>query len=319
MHYLGIDVSKDKFDVALMLDEAAPDQFKQKVFSNNNDGYNKLIKWLDKRVSEPVHFAMEATNIYWEELAVFLNDKGLTVSVVNPTLVKNEAKSWGVRNKTDKTDATVIARFCAAKKPQAWVAPSAEIRELRDLVRYLETLQDERQRYKNRLQTASSELVRASLKQLISFLDAEIGTLKKRISNHINRHPGLKKDAELLASIPGIGPKTVAVILSELPDVANFSSSKSVAAYAGLSPMKAESGKHKGATRLCKFGNAQLRRALYFPAIAAATHNEYFREFYTRLTRRDKCKMIAIGACMRKLLVTAYGVLRSGNPFQMPA
>lgn len=319
MQYLGIDVSKDRFDVALILDEAAPDQPKYKCFDNNDTGFGKLIKWLSSRTSEQVHAAMEATNTYWEKLAEFLSDKGFIVSVVNPSLVKNEAKSWALRHKTDKSDAYVIARYCAAKKPKAWVAPSVETRELRDQVRHLFNLQEERQCHKNRLSTASTDVVRSSLEQLISFLDAEINEFEKRISDHIDRNPGIKKDAELLASIPGVGPKTIAVILSELPDVANFSSAKSVAAYAGLSPRTAESGKYKGSARLCKFGNARLRRALYFPAVVAMRYNPLIRDFYKRLLGRRKCKMCAIGACMRKLLATAYGVLRSGTPFRVPA
>ncbi len=319
MQYLGIDVSKDKFDVALMLDESTTGKFKQKNFSNDVDGFCRLIKWLESRASEPVHVGMEATNTYWESLAEFMSDKGFAVSVINPSLVKNEAKSWGVRNKTDRADALVIAKYCAAKKPQAWAAPSVEVRELRDLVRHLASLQEERQRHRNRLETVSSDVVRASLEQLIVFLDEKISELENGISDHIDRHPGIRSDAELLASIPGLGHKTIAVILSELPDVANLQSAKSAVAYAGLSPKIAQSGKYKGATKLCKFGNAQLRRSLYFPAVVAIRYNPLIRQFYDRLRRNGKCKMSAIGACMRKLLTIAYGVLRTGTPFRVPA
>lgn len=319
VQYLGIDVSKDKFDVALLVDELELDKFKQKSFGNDAEGFGRLIGWLASRASEPVHVGMEATNTYWESLAEFLSDQGLLVSVINPSLVKEEAKSWGMRNKTDKADARVIAKYCLAKRPQAWVAPSVEVRELRDLVRHVACLREERQRHRNRLETASSDVVRDSLAQLIVFLDQKISELEKRIDDHIDRHPGIKADADLLASIPGLGDKTIAVILSELPDVSNFHSAKSAVAYAGLSPKRAESGTHKGTTRLCKFGNAQLRRALYFPAIVAMRHNPIIREFYSRLRRNGKCKMSAIGACMRKLLAIAYGVLRTGTRFRVPA
>jgi transposase len=315
---LGIDVSKDKFDVALLVDGSL-DKFKQKVFSNDADGFARLVGWLKSRASEPVHVGMEATNTYWESLAEFLSDQGLLVSVINPSLVKNESQSWGMRNKTDKADARVIARYCAAKKPQAWVAPSMEVRELRDRVRHLSCLQEERQRHRNRLETVSSDAVRSSLEQLIVFLDGKIIELENGISDHINRHPDIKGDADLLRSIPGLGDKTIAVILSELPDVSNFRSAKSAVAYGGLSPKRAESGNYKGTTRLCKFGNAKLRRALYFPAVVATRYNPLVREFYVRLRQNGKCKMSAIGACMRKLLAIAYGVLRTGTPFRAPA
>lgn len=319
MQYLGIDVSKDKFDVALIVDEKEPSRFKKKVFSNDAAGFEKLSGWLQRRATEPVHAAMEATNTYWEALAEYLSDKGLIVSVVNPALIKKEAQSWGMRNKTDKADAEVIARYCLAKKPKAWIAPTAQVRELRDMVRHLDVLQDERQRHKNQLDTATSDIVVTSLGSLIVFLDAQIDELKKKISDHIDNHPDLKADYQLLDSIIGFGEKTIAVILSELPDVSNFNSTKSVGAYAGLSPKRMESGKMKGTTRLCKFGNARLRKALYFPAIVAIRFNPLIREFYTRLRRNGKCKMSAIGACMRKLLIVAYGVLKTGTSFQVPA
>lgn len=319
VQYLGIDVSKDKFDVALMVSDLDPDKCKQKSFGNDSEGFARLLTWLERRASEPVFVGMEATNIYWESLAEFLSDHGYVVSVINPSLIKNEAKSWGVRNKTDRADATVIAKYCAAKKPQVWVAPSIEVRELRDLVRHRASLEEERQRHRNRLETVSSDVVRASLEQLIVFLDKKLGELDKGVSDHIDRHPGIRSDADLLASIPGLGEKTIAVILSELPDVSNFSSAKSATAYAGLSPKITQSGAYKGTTRLCKFGNAKLRRALYFPAVVAIRYNPLIREFYDRLRRSGKCKMSAIGACMRKLLAIAYGVLRTGTAFRVPA
>ena len=319
MQYLGIDVSKDKFDVALIVDDKEPSKLKKKVFSNDAVGFEKLSGWLESRATEPVHAAMEATNTYWEALAEYLSDKGLAVSVVNPALIKKEAQSWGMRNKTDKADAEVIARFCLAKKPKAWIAPTAQVRELRDMVRHLDSLQDERQRHRNQLDTATSDIVVTSLERLISFIDVQIDELKKKISDHIDRHPDLKADYQLLDSITGLGEKTIAVILSELPDVSNFSCAKSVGAYAGLSPKRVESGKMKGTSRLCKFGNARLRKALYFPAIVAIRFNPLIREFYTRLRRNGKCKMSAIGACMRKLLIVAYGVLKTGTSFQVPA
>jgi transposase len=319
VQYLGVDVSKDKFDVALLLAESEPGKLLEANFTNDAKGFKKLETWLRSKASEQVHVAMEATNTYWETLAEFLCETGFVVSVINPSLIKNEAKSWGVRNKTDKADARVIAGYCAAKKPQAWVAPLPEVRELRDLERHLASLQEEIQRHRNRLDTASTAAVRASLEHVIVFLNQEIDELESKISDHIDRHPNIKADADLLASIPGLGPKTIAMILSELPDVTNFRSAKSVAAYAGLSPKRFQSGKDKGTTRLCKFGNGHLRQALYFPAIVATRHNPLIREFYRKLCARGKCKMSAICACMRKLLTLAYGVLRTGTPFRVPA
>lgn len=319
MKYLGIDISKDSFDVALLTSESKLDKFKTKTFKNNPTGFEKLTRWLSHLSLEPVHVAMEATNIYWQDLAEYLADQGVLVSVVNPSLVKKEAGSWGLRNKTDKVDATTIARYCWSKKPDAWIASRPEVRELRDMLRHMDALEEDKLRHLNRLETASSDAIRASLVELIEFLDTKIEELQKQIDDHIDKHPGIKGDVGLLKSIPGVGQKTAAVIVAELPDVANFTSSKPAVAYTGLSPMKAESGKFKGKTRLCKFGNARLRKAIYFPAVVAARYNPVIREFYQRLRGNGKCKMSAIGACMRKLLAIAYGVLKTGTPFRAPA
>lgn len=319
LNYLGIDISKDKFDVALIVDEREF-PFKQRVFSNDSKGFEKFKKWIESRSTGEVHAAMEATGSYWEALAVYLCDLGIDVSVVNPGLVKKEAESWNVRNKTDKLDATVIARFCLAKQPRLWSAPKAEVRELRDLVRHLESLEDEKQRHQNRLGSgAVSDAVVSSLCEVIEFLDSQIDDLERRIRDHIGNHPGLKADSLLLESIPGIGEKTAAIILAELQEVSNFTCAKQVAAYAGVSPKKTMSGKFVGKTRMCKIGNSRLRKAMYFPAIVASTFNPVVRALYKRLLRRGACKMSAIGACMRKLLAIAYGVLKTGTSFEVPA
>jgi transposase len=320
MQYLGVDISKEKFDVALIQDAQNPEKVKQKVFANSPAGFTRLMSWLESRATEPVHVAMEATGAYWEALAVFLCEKGLTVSVVNPGLIKKEAESWGVRNKTDSVDARVIARFCLAKRPRAWVAPRADVRELRDLVRHLDCLEQEKRQNENRLGAGvTSDAVKHSLEEVLAFLDAEIKRLEDHIADHIDRHPGLKTESKLLESIPGIGKKTAAVVLGELGDISNFSRAKQVAAYAGLSPRRIASGKLKGQTRMCKAGNSRLRRALYFPAIVAASSNPVIRGFYERLRRDGKCKMSAIGACMRKLIQIVYGVLKTGTAFEVPA
>ena len=315
MQYLGIDISKEKFDVALIVDIKNPEKVKQKNFTNDQTGFDKLGKWLSSRASEPVHVAMEATGSYWEALAEYLYDAGILVSVINPSLIKREAQSWSIRNKTDELDAKTIARFCLSKQPRAWIAPDPDLRELRDMVRHLDNLQSERQRHINRLEARCCQTVIESLEQMISVLDKEISLLEDRINKHIDGNPRLKKNAQLLDSIPGIGEKSIAVLLGELMNLTCFAHSKAVAAYAGLSPKRIESGKMKGRSRLSKMGNSRLRRALYFPALTAVRYNPIVKALYERLLENGKTKMSAIGACMRKLLVLVYGVLKNGKSF----
>lgn len=315
MQYLGIDISKEKFDVALICDSKCPSKFKQKNFSNDAAGFEQLEKWLSSRVSETVHVAMEATGSYWEALAEYLYAAGILVSVVNPSLIKREAESWALRNKTDELDSKTIAIYCLSKQPRAWISPDPVVRELRDLVRHLDNLKSDRQRYINRLESRGCQAVTDSLGQMVSVLDAEIAMLENHIKKHIDGNPRLKECAKLLDSIPGIGEKSIAVLLGELMNLGNFAHSKAVAAYAGLSPRRIQSGNMKGKSRLSKMGNSRLRCALYFPTLTAVRYNPVVKAFYERLLEAGKSKMSAIGACMRKLLVLVYGVLKNEKTF----
>ena len=143
----------------------------------------------------------------------------------------------------------------------------------------------------------------------------ELQAVTDEIEELIKRHPPLRRQHELLTSIPGIANLTTSRILGEMPNIAEYRSAKTVAAFAGLSPREYQSGTLRGRTRLAKTGNAQLRRALFFPAMVATRHNPILKALYRRLTEAGKPKMVALAAVMRKLLVLAYGVLKSNQPF----
>jgi len=136
------------------------------------------------------------------------------------------------------------------------------------------------------------------------------------IRNHISNHPTLKQQSELLDSIPGVGQTTAALLLAEIVDMTQYRSARQVAAYAGLVPRERRSGSSvRGRPRLSKIGNARLRKALFFPAITALRCSPFFKQWAEGLRERGKCKMSVIGAAMRKLIHLAYGVLKTGKPF----
>jgi transposase len=136
------------------------------------------------------------------------------------------------------------------------------------------------------------------------------------IRDHIDRHPGLKKQRELLDTIPGIGGTTAAALLAEVPDIKEYRSARQVAAFAGPVPRQRQSGSSvRGRVRLSKIGNARLRKALYFPAVTALRCSPFFQQWAEGLRQRGKSKMAVIGAAMRKLIHLAYGVLKTGRPF----
>ena len=310
---LGIDVSKRKFDVALLRETG---KFKHRVFPNTAAGFAQLSAWLMKQQVERAHACLEATGAYSDALATYLHEQGHAVSVVNPAQIKAYAQSHLSRAKTDKADATLIARFCAERRPPEWRPLPREVRELQALARRLDSLLEMRQMEANRLEVAAIAAVTESLAEHLAFLDAEIARTQELISSQIDSHPGLRGQRDLLLTIPGIGETTAARMLGEIMDVKLYESARQLAAFAGLAPRLHESGSSvRRPTHLSKTGAPRLRKALYFPAIAAIKYNPYVKEMSERLKARGKCPMQIIGAAMRKLVHLAYGVLKSGRPF----
>ena len=239
------------------------------------------------------------------------------MSVINPAAIKAFAQSRLSRTKTDRVDAELIARLCLAQEPPAWTPLPQEVRELQALVRRLESLIEMRVAEENRLSSGITvEVVRESVEELLSHLNTQIKRTEKLIRDHINRHPELKRQSELLDSIPGIAQTTAAARLAEITDITPYRSARQVAADAGLVPRERQSGSSvKGRTRLSKIGNARLRRALYFPAMTALRCSPFFQSWAEGLQKRGKSKMSVICAVRRKLAHLAYGGLKSKKPF----
>jgi transposase len=311
---LGLDLAKLKFNACLLRADGKP---RHKVFTNNPDGFAQLAGWLSRQGVGRVHACMEATGTYGDSLAAHLHEAGHVVSRVNPAAIKAYAQSHLSRTKTDRVDAALIAGFCAERRPPAWQPPTSELRELQALVRRLDSLVEMRTMEENRLSSGIAvAAVRESVEELIAHLSEQIRKAETLIRSHIDSHPGLRRQRELLDSIPGIGETTAAALLAEVPDIKQYKSARQVAAFAGLVPRERQSGSSiRGRVRLSKIGNARLRKALYFPAITALRCSPFFQRWAEGLRQRGKSKMSVIGAAMRKLIHLAYGVLKTGRPF----
>ncbi len=220
---LGIDIAKEKIEVALLVS----DKVKNKSFKNSGDGFEGLAFWLKKLGIERVHACLEATGNYGEDLAIFLHEAGHTVSIINPARIKGFAQSELVRTKTDKIDAGVIARFCVAMKPEPWGPPSPEIRALRALVRRADSLIVMLTQEKNRLGTAHESIL-PLIKEHIAYLEKENKKIRDQIADLIDRDPELKRKKDLLASIPGIGKATIAILLQNWMTSGNLDMSVSL-------------------------------------------------------------------------------------------
>ena len=309
---LGIDIAKAKFEVALLTPDG---KRRRKSCPNTPAGFAQLAAWLQRYDVTHVHACLEATGTYGDALATWLYDAGHRVSVVNPAIMHAYARTQLTRSKTDQIDAELIAHFTATQQPPAWAPPALEIRQLQALVRRLDALQGMHTQEANRLAAGVGvAAVRASIEAVLAHLDAQIALVRQLIRDHIDQHPGLRGQRNLLTTIPGIGDATAAVLLAELFDKP-FTRARQAAAYAGLVPRLHESGTLRGRARLSKVGPGRLRKALYFPAVTALRCNPTIRAVRDRLHAARKPTMVIIGAAMRKLIHLAYGVLKSQKAY----
>ena len=309
---LGIDIGKTKFHVTLLF---ADGRRRRKACANSPAGCAELLTWLTRHGAERVHACLEATGTYGELVATTLFDAGHQVSLLNPAIIHYYAKSRLSRAKTDPVDADVIADYTAKEHPPAWTPLPREVRELQALVRRLDALLGMQTDERNRAEAgALTPAVHQSIAAVLEHLDTQIHAVRQQIRRHMDQHPGLRAQRDLLTTIPGIGAATAAVLLAELFHK-TFTSARQAAAFAGVVPRPNDSGIHQGRRVMCKLGPGRLRKALYFPAIAAIRFNPSLQPLALRLRGAGKPPMLIIGAAMRKLIHLAFGVLKSGRAY----
>jgi transposase len=311
--FIGIDVSKDKIDVAFL----EKDKFTMKEYPNEEKGYAAILRRLNGRDIATVHICMEATGRYSEKVASYFYEAGFATSVVNPLQIKRYGQSRLLRNKTDRADARVIAQFCEAMKPTLWQPPKPALKTLRNNVRQLDRLKNLLLQENNRLLEETDREIQKSIKRIMRSLEREIERFQEKLRNDIGQDQELSGQQKLLESIPGVGVETATHFIAAI-DVERFENAKQVSAFVGLNPRQHQSGSSvRGKTRVSKMGDRQLRKMFYMPALVAIRFNPVIKEFYERLISRGKSKMVAVCAAMRKLLHIAYGVLKSKRAFSV--
>ena len=307
---LGIDVSKAKLSCALK----RGDRYRDKTLANTPEGIQELLGWIDKHAQGPVQVCLEATGIYWEQVAQTLSQAGHAVAVINPALAKGFAQSEGLRTKTDAVDARLLATYCQQKRPAPWTPLSPAEQHLRALVLRLQSLTEMQTQEKNRSESAREAVV-DSIDTHLTWLAQEIERIKRSIQQHLDDDPDLRGKRDLLDSIPGLGNTTIATLLAFGVADPRFTHARQFVAFAGLSPREAQSGTLRKRPRLSKIGHASLRRALYMPAMVTLYRTAWGQVFRQRLSDAKKASKLIIGAMMRKLAHVAFGVLKSGKPF----
>lgn len=310
--FVGVDVAKDKFDVALEINN----KFRQECFSNDKKGYQAFSKWLDKLTTQP-WVCMEATGHYSELIADYLSSKQIKVSVVNPLQIKSFARARLSRNKTDQLDAKMIAAFCEKMLPRDFQPRSDSQKELKDLSNLLDMLKAQHVQLTNQLHSARSDAAKKTLRKLIRTLENEIEKVESSITEIIKRNKDLDENMKLITSIKGIGKLTAYKILSHVPRMNNFRNAKQFAAFIGISPRQHQSGNYQGKTIISRMGNSALRKSFYMAAMVAKRFNERLQPFVDRLQKNGKAPKAVICAVMRKLAHMVFGVLKNKRPFEV--
>jgi transposase len=313
--FVGIDVAKHSFDIAT---RQANGKYRTKAkLANGSAGFRELQAWLAKHAEPEAWVLMEATGTYHEALAEYLYGLGYRVCVMNPAQITHYAKSQLQRVKTDKVDAKLITEYGErhSDKLRAWQPEPEAVRRLRALVRRLADLREIEQMERNRLEVADAS-VQGSIDSVLRHIGQQIADTLQAIQDHIDQDPELRSRRDLLTSIDGIADKTAALLLAELGDPLRFKNTRAITAFAGLNPRLQTSGRHEGRVRISRMGSARLRAGLYMPAVVALTHNPAIKAMAERLRARGKAGKQIVCAAMRKLLHIAYGVLKSGQPFE---
>ncbi len=323
MNFLGIDVAKEKLDCSLLRSNL-PNQVLHKTVANTPDGMTALLTWAMKKAHckvNELYAILEATGSYHEIAADSLFNAQCSLSVINPAYVKNYARSLGIKTKTDRVDANILARYGREREADLipWLPPPPQYAHLDALIRRKQAIETDLQRELNRLEKQETgrgnDKTIASIKRMIAHLKQELEQLDMDIEQHIQSHSNLEHNRGLLQSIIGIG-EVMSTVLLPVFQTKRFKNAPQVAAYLGVIPIATESGSSvKKPSRLSKTGQASIRAKLYFAAITASRHNPDVKALYERLLNKGKSKMCAIGAAMRKLIHICFGVLKHQTPF----
>jgi transposase len=303
---VGIDVSKDRLDVAV---RPGGEVF---AVARDADGIDGLIARIAPLC--PAAVAVEATGGYETVVAASLAAAGLAVVVVNPAQVRGFARALGQRAKTDPIDARIIAHFVEATKPEIRPLPDEETRMLADLVarrrQIVQMIVAERQRQKR----LPDKRLQKSIARLLAALQKELSSLETDIDDAVRGSPAWRDKEDLLASVPGIGRIIARTLLAELPELGALDRRK-IAALVGLAPWTRQSGQWKGKSFIGG-GRADVRAALFTGAMVAARYNPDLKLFRDKLVQAGKPKLVALVATARKLLTILNAIVRDQQPWR---
>jgi transposase len=304
--YVGIDVSKDRLDVAVLGEN------EEKQVCNSQAGIKELVRWMMEL--QPELIVVEATGGYQRAVVEACFWAGLPVAVVNPARVRQFARACGLLAKTDKLDAQVLAVFGQRVQPKLYEGKSEAEKQLSALLVRRKQVEEMLKAEQNRLRTISPSL-QNSVERIIAILKEEKKRLDEQIRDLMDAQKAWHKQTEILASVPGVGMVTTATLLAELPELGKMDRKK-IAALVGVAPMNYDSGKRRG-YRKTKGGRTTVRSVLYMSTLVATRYNPVIQKQYQHLLKRGKEKKVALTACMRKFLTILNAMVRDQQPFRV--
>lgn len=322
---VGIDVAQKELVVSFgrMYDDWSPEIHAKKTFPNNQKGFLSLVLWVKKLTNEfeSVRYVMEATGVYHESLAYFLDEKGYAISIVLPNKISNYLRTLEVKSITDQSCSEAISRFGLERKLESWKKPTPAFKKLRQLTRERDQVVQARTVAKNQLHAEEAEAEPGKgtvgrLKKQIAFLNKQEKEIKAEITALIKSEQQIKEHVQRLNTIPGVGELTAVTVLAETNGFELIRNKRQLSSYAGLDVKEKQSGTSiKGKPKISKKGNKYLRKAMHLPALAAIRHDERFKAVYARLVSKHGVKMKAAVAVQRKLLELLYIIYKTNIPY----
>jgi transposase len=318
---LGIDVAQKELVVTLgrMRDDLTIELYAYNVFKNTEKGFLKLTEWVNKLTDKEikVRYVMEATGVYHQKFAYYLDEKEEDISIVLPNKISNYMRTLDSKTITDKTCSEGIARFGLERKLDNWKKPKEIYRLLKQLTRERRQITDERTIVKNQLHAEETEAMPhfssiERLKRRIMFLNTLEKEIKNEIEISVKENKELMVDINNICTIPGISILTAATIIGETNGFELIRSKKQLASYAGLDVKEKLSGTSvKGKPSISKKGNRHLRSCLHLPALSTIKWDENFRNQYARIVAKHGIKMKGCVAVQRKLLELIYVIYKN--------
>ena len=321
----AIDVDQKLLVTTLgrMYDDWSPELYAQKTFANTQKGFEVFLAWVKKNtIAEvAVRFVMEATGVYHESLAYFLDDHTEEVTIVLPNKISNYMRTLETKTITDKTASEAIARFALERKLELWKRPKNIYKKLRQLTRERDQLVTERTMVKNQLhaEQAEAEPNKSSITRIrarIKMLDKQEQEIKAELTALISTDVEMKKIVVLLCSLSGVRLLTAATVLGETNGFELIRNRRQLASYAGFDVKEKQSGTSvKAKPKISKKGNKYLRKAMHLPALSAIRHDERFKAVFVRMVSKHGIKMKAAVAVQRKLLEMMFTLYKTNKKY----